>query len=302
MAEVVMLAADLAKIGFDLDTLSYPKLLSPKIDGMRAFLHGGTKLMSRNLKPVVNKYTRTILESLPHPLDGELAVGEPTDSNLLYNTLSAMKRAEGEPDFVYHVFDMMTPSYGYRQRNAALNEVVMSLRSKRIGKHLRIIPQLIVREPAEVLLWEERFLADGYEGIMLRNPDTQYRVGRCTPKEDDLWKLKRFIEGDAIVIGIEEAQQNYNAAFSDELGRTRRTSHQANKSGKGMIGAIVVQDPDWGLMRLSPGVMKHDERAGAWAKDRGLSLIGKTVHWRAFGYGIKDKPRFPRYYGEVTDK
>jgi translation initiation factor 2 alpha subunit (eIF-2alpha) len=72
-----------------------------------------------------------------------------------------------------------------------------------------------------------------------------------------------------------------------------------------MVGTIIAVDKKWGELRISPGKMNHQERAQCWLGFQHSlpvhNLLGRTIHWRSFGYGVKDKPRFPRFYGIRED-
>ena len=76
---------------------------------------------------------------------------------------------------------------------------------------------------------------------------------------------------------------------------TKRSTHQENLVGKGMVGTLILEDGS----RVAPGTMNHHERTYYWNHQD--ELVGRTIHWRSFGYGVKDKPRFRRYYGIRED-
>lgn len=301
-----MKAADLAKLLAERPTFEpkLPKLLSPKVDGYRCMIyHGG--VYSANGTPIVNRFTQELFAGLPGYLDGELVVGPPTAGNALAATQSGLKRADGEPDVALYVFDSFAyPSMAYARRLEIASEVVKDTQrgSTKARNRIHLLSQIGVSSMSEIMVHEAAYLAQGYEGVMLRDPLGPYKFGRSSVTEDDLWKLKRFMDGEGVVIAVEEAEENTNDAFSDAFGRTKRSSAKAGKVGKGMVGTIIVQDPTWGELRLSPGTMPHSERLSLWSDGRrGRTLVGMTVHWRAFGYGVKDKPRFPRYYGVRMD-
>jgi DNA ligase-1 len=290
-----MLSADLAKIDNDVTQLRYPILVSPKLDGVRCIVWEGVAY-SRNAKPLRNKFVQSWAQNL-HNLDGELIVGPPTGGQVLGRSM-AVTAIEGEPDFAFHVFDVVNRvAQGYSAaRDRWMRDLV-----RPHAPRTSLVPHVHVGTAALLTELEERWCAEGFEGVMLRAPDGPYKHGRSTLSEGYLIKLKRFMDGEAVVVALEEAEENTNEAKKDELGRTKRSSAKAGKVGKGMVGTIVVKDKKWGEMRLSPGIMTHAERVANWANG-GKSLLGEVVHWRAFGYGVKDKPRFPRFYGLRTDK
>ncbi len=281
-----MLSASLD--GVDLNTLRFPLLGSPKLDGIRAICRTGG-VVSRNMKLIRNRYIQEKLKDL-EGIDGELIVGAANDPLCMNNTQSGVMSADGEPDFMLHAFDSVGPVWDgvpFQSRLGDLNNYLDH-------EYVTVVPHHPLYNSTELLRYEEQQLALGYEGIMLRDPLGRYKHGRSTLRDGLLMKLKRFMDGEAIVVGLEEARENQNELTRDELGRAKRSHHQDNKVGKGMIGTILANDPKWGLMRLAPGLMTHHERTTLWHTQ---GILGKSVHWRAFGYGVKDTPRFPRFYG-----
>lgn len=289
-----MLAADLSDV--DLSTLKYPLLLSPKLDGIRCLVIDGVAY-SRNMKPIRNRTVQDWANSLKYlgfVLDGELIAGGPTDPNCMNNTQSVIMSSDGGDGWRFYALDYGDLEIAFDTRRDLLDEHWSNGEDPKI----EIVQHyMVVDEPS--LIWHEgEFLRQGYEGVMLRAPNGPYKNGRSTLREGYLMKLKRFMDGEAVIVGVEEAMENQNELTRDELGRAKRSTHQENLVGKGMVGTILVQDPKWGVMRLSPGKMTHRERVYHWNhKD----LVGQLAHWRAFGYGVKDKPRFPRFYGIRED-
>jgi DNA ligase 1 len=290
-----MLSADASAV--DLEALNYPLLVSPKLDGVRCILWEGVAY-SRNAKPIRNKFVQAWAVD-KHNMDGELIVGSATEGEVLGRTQSGVMSVEGEPDFTFHLFDAIeryTPKFAesltrVHEEHSDTDRVVGVAHDR-------------VHNARELTALENMYLADGYEGVMLRSPDGPYKHGRGTLREGYLMKLKRFTDGEAIVVALEEAEENTNVATKDELNRTKRSTAKAGKVGKGMVGTIVVHDKKWGELRLAPGTMTHAERIWHWEcrnDQDSATLLGKVVHWRCFGYGLKDKPRFPRFYGIRED-
>lgn len=284
-----MLSASLD--GVDLSTLKYPLLASPKLDGVRCLIWKGVAY-SRNAKPIRNHFVQAWAKDL-HNLDGELIVGSPTDPHCLANTQSGVMSFEGEPDFKFYLFD--SPERICPEFESALAFTA----SEVFGPRISLVPHARVTGPTGVQLYEEDCLAAGYEGLMLRDPAGPYKHGRSTLREGYLMKLKRFQDGEATVIALEEGHSNQNELERDELGRAKRSKVSSGLTPSGMVGTLIVNDPTWGELRLAPGTMTHAERIALLASP--ASIVGRTVHWRSFGYGVKDKPRFPRYYGVRDD-
>ena len=270
----------------DLDKLKYPLLASPKLDGVRAIVRGG-QVLSRSLKPIPNEWVQTLFSGLEH-CDGELIVGAPTSKTCYTDTVSGVMRASGKPDVRFYMFDHV--HYG--------NDPYL----KRVGKltgenHMNweFLHQRPVHTPEELLDFEHLCLTEGYEGLILRDPQGRYKFGRSTAKEGLLLKLKRFQDSEAEILGYEEEQFNGNAAETNELGRTKRSSHKAGKSGKGTLGALLVRDCTSGVDFSIGTGLTADERQHIW--DRQNDYRGKLVKYKFFPVGVKERPRHPVYLG-----
>lgn len=283
-----MLSADASAV--DLATLRYPLLVSPKLDGIRCVVWEGVTY-SRNAKPIRNKFVQAWAAD-KHNLDGELVVGSATDPHCLNITQSGVMAFDGEPDFTFHLFDS-PERYSPHEFIVSLEWAFRNAYDE--DDRIVCVPHAMVYNVAELLALEERYLTEGYEGVMLRHPTLGYKYGRSTLREGGLMKLKRFQDGEATVTGLEEGTRNDNALQRDALGRAKRTTHKENLVPSGMVGTILVDSSQWGALRVAPGVMNHFHRELYWTDK--TQLVGKTIHWRSFGYGVKDKPRFPRFYG-----
>lgn len=275
----------------DLATLKFPLLASPKMDGIRALVDGG-KLFSRNKKPIPNKF---IASHVFRPdLDGEILTytdGVRDDFNTVQ---SKVMRAEGEPDFKFHVFDSFAmPALAFITRLALAEAAVLihDCAREELTRH-RIIDDL-----AELLVYEEHCLAAGWEGVMLRDPDGRYKFGRSTTKEGILLKLKRFADDEATIISTVERMHNTNEATKDALGRTERSSAKGGLVPMDTLGALVCE---WKGVRFEVGTGFDDAtRLYLWAcRD---TLPGTLVNFKFQGVGSQGAPRFPVYRGLRND-
>jgi DNA ligase-1 len=275
----------------DVNKLTYPMWASPKLDGIRAVVIDGV-LLSRNLKPIPNKHVQSKfgLSDL-NGLDGELILSTRNTADLFRLTSSAVMSVDGEPDVIFVVFDHFLcgePRYAMRYQ-------FMQPVQRNKYKGVRLIETVAVHNPQEVTALEELWLAQGYEGLMLRNAESPYKYGRSTLRESYLLKLKRFADSEAIILGFEEQQHNGNEATTDNLGHTKRTSHKANKTGKGTLGAFKVRDIKTGVeFNIGTG-MDDALRAEIW--NNWPTYSKQIVKYKYFPTGSKDKPRFPVFIG-----
>lgn len=277
----------------DVTKLNYPVLVSPKLDGIRALVIDGV-LVSRNLKPIPNKVIQSRYGySAFDGLDGELIAGDPIATDCFRQTSSRVMSHEGDALGVkFHLFDMVPPQDGgnypfeVRRLRAARDQPTASL----------AVPHQIVQNPFDLSMMEERYLAEGYEGLMIRDPYGPYKHGRSTEREGWLLKLKRFEDAEAEVVGVEELMHNGNAATQDALGRTVRSSHKAGKIGRGTLGALVVLglNGPYAGAQFNVGTGFNDAlRRTLWLNPP----LNQIVKYRFFPSGSKDAPRFPVFVG-----
>jgi len=274
----------------NLNTLQYPLFTSEKLDGIRCLIKDGVAY-SRTLKPIRNKYIQSILGRPElHGLDGELIVGEPNASDCMRKTNSGVMSIEGEPDFTYYVFDIWDrPGTRYKSAYLALIGKCWDIGDSRI----KVLPQVKALNVSDVERHEQAALDMGFEGLMLRSIDGAYKFGRATAKEGSLFKLKRYLQEEAVVIGYEQFFRNENDPEINELGYAQRSSAKDGKIGLPMLGALIVRGTFNNIavtFNIGTG-FTLSEREQLW-KDR-AGLIGKIVTYKFFPTGSKEKPRHP---------
>jgi DNA ligase-1 len=270
------------------ERLSFPVLATPKLDGIRCLKVGG-KALTRSFKPISNRFAREWIEAnLPDGVDGELMLRGGTFSQ----TTSVIGSHNGEPDFVFHVFDLVdestaTPYVERMKRLAALPE---------FGRVAKVLPKAI-HNPAELFAFEEECLVAGYEGVMVRAPESPYKCGRATAREGWLLKIKRFEDAEAEVIGTYEGLSNRNEAEQDAFGRTKRSTAKSGMVGRGELGGFIVRHLSTGVeFRLAYNhTVGGADSATMWVKRS--ALVGKVVKFSHQPSGADRAPRFPQFLG-----
>jgi DNA ligase-1 len=286
-----MLAAPIRpEKGESLAGLRFPVIASPKIDGIRCLVIDEVP-HSRSLKPIPNRHVAGLLRnSLLNCLDGELLIGDGSD---FQSVTSGIMSRDGEPDFTYHVFDhFASPNDPYEKRIGELHGVVSA--AMRRLPFVRLVRTEFIRDLTELEDFTEKCLSEGYEGAMVRNPLGPYKFGRATFKEGYLTKVKPFEDDEATVVGFEEQLENRNESTTNELGRTARSSHQANLFPKGTLGALVLNHPAFGEFNIGTG-FDSALRQKVW--NNRSAYLGKQVKFRYQTAGMKDKPRIPSFKG-----
>lgn len=323
----------------DLTKIQYPVLVSAKYDGVRAGVQNGV-LVSRAQKPILNKFTQMLFGRKElEGLDGELVVGSPVardaagNSTVFNTTTGALRRADGEPQVTFYVFDRFAAALAaiYDARRRVLDAGLLQgfhVRYKQLQKDLpkltrplarwphyanpnqlvpclQLVEHVAVENVTQLGLQEEVYVCEGFEGLMGRSPYGPYKQGRATMREGWLWKLKRFEDAEAVVIGAEEQMHNANLHTLTRAGKAVRSTHKMGMQATGLLGALIVR----GLNGPFKGVEFNvgtgftlEQRRSIWKdiKDTPADTCqcGSAIEDHLFGDGHSPTPYAPEIIGE----
>ena len=275
-----------------LSELIYPVAGSPKIDGFRCLIDEQIPKTS-SMKPFMNKFVQKELSGYKEleGFDGEMIVGKLNDPNIFELSSGPLRRFEGEPDFTLWVFNCtLNPKCSYEQRWL---DLIAEGKPDTIHPRIRILPQRLLYSPEEILAYEEVQLSRGFEGIMLQSLHAPWKNGRATFKEKYVFKRKPFVDEEAIIIDFVEQLENTNEQVTNELGRSKRSSHQAGMIPKGTLGKFLVKNKRWGEFAVGLGKLTQLEALKVW--DNREVYLGQIITFRYQEHGSQDKPRQPRF-------
>lgn len=282
-----------------LEEVKLPVYASPKIDGIRCLIVNG-KALTRSFKPIPNNHIRTYLEAnAKSGFDGELITYSDfnhTNTDDFNTVQSKVMSEDGEPDFVYVLFDYVKddPKKAFKDRLTDLREAVVSLKDTSVIKALE---NVYFTTLPEVAAYEAICVETGHEGVMLRDPKGKYKFGRSTLKEAILLKFKRFIDSEAIILDLGEQEKNVGTKEVNELGLTKRSHKKSDKILANTLGEFVVKDLKLKVeftIGTGEGLTK-ELRQEIW--DNKDKYIGKLVKYKYQGIGSQGKPRFPSFLG-----
>lgn len=199
--------------------LQFPCFIQPKLDGVRCISYISDNCQDFLLQSRSGSY----FESLPHIksmfmnsehiknnfiFDGELychsmpfeeLVGLVKKKKLNAEDIEKSKLIE------YHVYDIVNTTVPFHSRCATLNNLVEIMYT--INPEYRNILKYVETKMAnDINEFKEYFstkIGEGYEGVMLRNPNGLYR---CNYRSSDLLKYKEFFEAEYLIVGYKEGE------------------------------------------------------------------------------------------------
>lgn len=277
----------------DVNKLMWPMIASPKVDGIRCLNVSGN-VLARSFKPIPNVFIRKTLEKITvHGCDGEL-----TTSDIFNKCTSDIMSRDGEPDFIYWLFDFVPGDLDMHYCDR-LRALLAWWKTLDIGtrKRVRMLPFKLINSLEELNEYEEYVLKSGYEGVCLRTMSSPYKCGRSTWNERFLLKMKIFIDSEAIVIGVIEQLSNQNEQETNELGLSKRSHKKSGMVPAGTLGKFIARDLKTGV-EFDCGTGKgltHALRKEIW--ENKSKYIGKIFKYKYQPHGVKDKPRIPIWLG-----
>lgn len=301
----------------DLNELSYPLLISPKMDGMRIIFYKG-KIFTRSLKQLPNKQLREKFEPIRRyseqyqvVLDGEIYSPELTFQEIisfcmtqdLEDKKSIKKFGEIKkiPEHLkFYCFDYIeNDNYDEHFRIRYANTTKIDGGFPRLAT--RVYHKLI-KSKEEVEQYFDEVLDNNYEGLILRSLDGRYKFGRATLKENIIYKLKPFVTIDAKIKGIVQATKvNEDAKKKiNELGRSVTSKKVGERHVIEKASAFIVDYEGKDLkVTLS---LTDEEKKYVWEHQD--EYIGKWVEYKYLKIGMKDGglPRHPTTIRMRNDK
>jgi hypothetical protein len=195
-----MLAHDYNKRG---KSIKFPCFVQRKFDGTRSVGMPGKGLFSRNKKRYPHlEHIIAEINKLPPAiiLDGELY----SDTLTFQEIVGLVKREtlkkgddEKQLQIKFHIYDIVN-GMPYEQRYANLQ----MLFSRYKFKYLELVKTDVCESEEKMKELHAKYVAEGYEGIMLRNKTGLYKNARSA----DLQKYKEFFDDEYEVVDYKEGE------------------------------------------------------------------------------------------------
>ena len=194
-----MLAHDYNKRGKD---IKFPCYAQRKLDGVRCLAISGKGLFSRTGKAFPHMdHIRAEINSLPKGtiLDGELY----SDTLNFQEIVGLVKKETLKPADAPKMTQIYLCVYDTVQdgTNEARNAYLTDLFKTHKFKALKLLPTDVANNLDDVKRLHAEYVADGYEGLILRNKAGLYKVGH---RSADLQKYKEFKDDEYKIVGFKE--------------------------------------------------------------------------------------------------
>jgi DNA ligase-1 len=195
------------------DTIVFPVLVSSKIDGCRMIV-SKNGLHTRNgkefiscphifeiLKPIFNKHPNWII-------DGEIYSHDIPFENIMSLVRKTKPTQEDlkESKLITQlwIFDGVTDdrNLGFEERFKIIKDEIIKIIGK--NKSLKFIDNIKINSHNEIQKYHDEFVKQGFEGLMLRIPNSIYENKRSS----NLLKYKMFLDEEFKIIDIEEGSGN----------------------------------------------------------------------------------------------
>lgn len=237
----------------DLDIDGY--WLSEKLDGIRAYWTGSELLTRTGHKIAAPDW---FTDPLPkYAMDGELWAGRGGFQQVARTVLDGQPDEEQWREITFMAFDLPFSTGMFPKRYYELEVLVKKLDKR----HVKLVEQYPISTDEMLFETLEDISARNGEGLMLRKLDSIYRPGRS----DDLIKLKKHQDNEAIVVGYTDGKGKYT----------------------GMVGALILQMPNGKEFKVGSGL--------SVAEREDPPKLGQKVTYRYNGYTDSGIPKFARY-------
>jgi len=250
--------------------LRYPVWVQPKLDGVR-MIWDADRAYSRTGKPL--SVPERILKELRAEFNGWVLDGELYSHDKPFEECAGEVRrlvnSTDETGLRYVVFDVVESTI----QTERIKKMNAKLESRADTCSVYCLDSRLVYSSPELWSRMDFWIAQGFEGAMVRNPDAFYQQKRTK----DLLKLKRWIFAEARIVGFVEGKGKH----------------------KGRLGALVVGHGSEWTCKVGTGFSDR-ERDDFW-ENRHQNVFDLRRVWVKYQeltkYGV---PRFPSWVGLST--
>ena len=245
-------------------------LISRKHDGVRCFLFmkdGEIKTSSRGGQDydVATTYIKQdpflleVFAKFPNIiLDGEIY-----RHGWNLSTISGLCRLDLVEDrhkeLCFHCYDIVNEEATFNNRFAVLQSLYQLREENYPESKLVIVEHFVVRSNQEIMAAHNKFIAEGYEGAVIRDPNEVYK---CGGRDRRMQKIKLFTDAEFKILGLSEGLREEDMCF-------------------------IMETADGNQFKAKPIGSREDKQ---WYRDHIKELIGKMGTVKFFGMTNTEHP------------
>ena len=270
----------------DINDVKYPCWGSIKYDGFRCSIVNNRTVLN-SLRELDNLYTRAKLVSVSdlELHDGELVMLPLTDNKCFARCQSAFRSADGEPDFRYVVFDVITEK--------TFEDRWINFEKPDYPEWVIVDTPVLIENRQQLDIYIAEIVGLGHEGIIIRQGKSKYKFGRATFKCQSVLRVKPMEDDEGVITGFICEYENTNEATVDLHGRTKRSHSKEGLIPKDTLGKLVVDHLTWGELMISGFT---DEMADEIWKNK-AKYLGELATFRYQKVGSLEAPRLAKFKG-----
>lgn len=187
--------------------ISYPVYIQPKLDGYRMIFNTTDKTCNSRQGKSFDAIKHTQLYKELYDIIGDIVLdGELYNHGGLFENLGILRKKKlDEKDLKiiekieYYVYDYVDPENPYEERYRFLKHFFFL----NDFKHIRLVKTKKVGSKDDVKKNHLEFIAEGYEGSIIRTTDGKYR---CKARSRDLLKFKDFQDAEYEIVNFSTEQ------------------------------------------------------------------------------------------------
>ena len=179
------------------------------------------------------------------------------------STISGLCRLESieerHKELCFYCYDIVNEKITFKNRFTALQDLYQLRETNYPESKLVIVEHTIVRSNQEIMAAHNKFVAEGYEGAVIRDPNEVYK---CGGRDRRMQKIKVFVDSEFKILGLSEGLRDEDMCF-------------------------IMETADGNQFKAKPIGTREDKQ---WYRDHIKELIGKMGTVKYFGMTNTEHP------------
>jgi ATP-dependent DNA ligase len=194
---------------------TFPVFVQRKLDGIRCVSHINNKndiIMSSRNGIEIHNFVKIKEEISSLYEDGKVGKqlyfdGELFTTKMKFEDINGMVRREKKDSVLvdameYHIYDVYDPDnkkWSFEERNLFLINININRKKKNNDNKIQFVTSDTANNMEEITQFQEQYIAEGYEGIMIRERSGAYEENK---RSKYLQKYKLFMEEEFPIVGF----------------------------------------------------------------------------------------------------